>query len=528
MPTIPIHNLGSVGIVTDIPAYELPPEAWTSGGNVRFKDGKVQKCLGHNTIFDPPSIAPLWIHPIYQATQAFWVYAGLTKVYVTDMASHFNITRQTAGVDVDYAATADFKWNGGSLNGLGIFNNGVDPPQMWNPANTSTRLTALTNWPASTTARVIRPAFKYFLIALDVTESGTRYPTVLRWSHPAAPGAVPSSWDYTNPALDAGRTVLADTSGFLLDFAMLGQTGILYKEDSVYIMNYVGGRSIFDIDSLYPDIGLFARECVKPFRGGHFMVTADDIVIHTAGTPRSILTGRQRTTLFGTIDTTFKSRSFVVVNQPKSEVWFCYPETGYSQPNKALIWNWDNGTLGTRELGGSVAFGAFGVINPGAVNQTWDADTGIWDNDSSIWDSRDYDPTNTNVLLARNDVARFLHVDQSNQFSGSNYTSFIERRGLAIIGKDRQGNPKVDRNAIKYVKMITPHVTGPVQVMVGSHTTPDGAITWDGPYSFDPAIDREIPVNVVGPYIAVRVQSTTNGLWEFVNYSLQLEVIGRY
>lgn len=528
MPLIPIHNLGSIGIVTDVPSYELPPEAWTAGQNIRFRDGKVHKFLGQNTVFDPPSIAPLWIQPLYTQTQAWWIYAGLNKVYATDMASHYNITRQTTSVDVNYAASSDIKWNGGVLNGIGILNNGVDPPQMWNPPTSSTKLVALSNWPASTEARVIRVAFKYFLVALDLTEAGTRYPTVLRWSHPAAPGAVPSSWDYTDPTLDSGRTVLADTPGFLLDFLMLGKIGILYKEDSVYTMAYVGGNSIFSIDTLYPDIGLYARECVKAFRKGHFMVTQDDIIIHSGGAPQSILTGRQRTTLFSSIDSTYKVRSFVLANPAKSEMWFCYPTTGHVQPNKALVWNWDNNTLGTRDLDGDIAFGTNGVVNPAAVSQVWDTDSNTWDTDSTIWDARDYDPTNTNILLARYDTARFLHIDQGNQFSAANFTAYVERRGLSIVGRDRAGAWKVDRNAMKYVKRVIPHVSGTCEVLVGSHTTPDGNITWDGPYTFNPATDREVLCNVVGPYIAVRIQSTSNGAWELANYTLDMDVIGSY
>jgi len=530
MPLIPIHNVGTVGIVTDIPSYELPPEVWTDGRNVRFKDSKVQRFLGHTPVFDPPSINPLWLHALYHTTQAFWIYAGLTKVYATDMTTHYNITRQTASVDVDYAATADKKWNGGSLNGIGILNNGVDPPQMWNPPSGSTRLAALSNWPANTTAAVIRPAFKFFLIALDLTEVGTRYPTVFRWSHPAAPGTVPSSWDYTDTTLDSGRAVLADTSGFLLDFAMLGQNGVLYKEDSAYMMQHVGGRSIFHIAPLFPDsgIGLLARDCVKPFRGGHFLVTQDDIVVHSGSAPRSILTGRQRTTLFNRIDSTYKNRAFVYTNFVKSEMWFCYPEAGNTMPNVALVWNWENGSIGHRELGGNISFITNGVVSPPTGATNWDADSGIWDDDSEIWDLRTYDPANTNTIMARYDVAKFLHADKTNQFAGVNFTSYIERRGLAIVGRDRQGNWKVDRNALKYVKRIIPHVTGPCQLMVGSHQTPDGTITWDGPYSFDPSVDREALVNVVGPYIAVRFQSATDGSWELANYTLDLEVIGSY
>lgn len=531
MPVVRVDNVGSLGIIKDIPGYELPPEAWTDGANVRFKDNMVHKFLGHSAVFGTPSIAPLWIQPVYSAAQAFWLYAGATKAYVTDMSAHFNITRQNASsVDVDYSATADIKWNGGVLNGIGILNNGVDDPQMWNPPATSTKLALLSNWPANTKATVIRPAFQYFLFALDLTEAGTRYPQVFRWSHPAAPGAVPSSWDYTDPTKDAGRTPIADTPGALLDHVMLGQAGIMYKEDATYTVQFVGGRSIFSINPLFPDMGLMARECAKAFRGSHFMVTPDDIVVHSGGSPRSILTKRQRTTLFNLIDTTAKARCFVVPNYARSEMWFCYPEAGMLQPSRALVWNWEDGTVGDRQLGGQVAFGTAGNINPSAPAQTWDIDSQVWDADSEVWDTRTFDPSVTSVLLARNDIAKLLQVDRTNQFDSANMTSYVERLGLALIGRDRQGNPKVEPRAVKHVKRILPRILGggSVSVQVGSQMTPDGAVTWQGPFLFDPATDQEILCDVVGRYIGVRLQSTGNVQWAMSGYGLDLSVVGQY
>lgn len=529
MTLVRVDNIGVTGIITDIPGYELPPEAWTAGQNIRFRDNKVQKFLGHSTVFGTPSIAPLWLLPVYAPTAAFWLYPGTAKVYATDMATHANITRQTASVDVDYAATGDVKWNGGVLNGIAILNNGVDAPQMWSPPALGTKLVQLTNWPASTTAQVIRTAFQYFLLALDVTESSTRYPQVLRWSHPAAPGAVPSSWDYTDVTKDAGRTPVADTPGFLLDFAMLGQQGILYKEDSTYSVQYVGGRSIFSIAPLFSDLGLLARECAKAFRGMHFMVTPDDIVIHNGREPKSILTGRQKAALFSRIDATFKPRCFVLPNYGRSEMWFCYPESGQTQPNRALVWNWDSGTLGDRQLGGQIAFGTFGVVNPTALSQVWDSDAAAWDTDSTAWDARLYDPTISSILLARNDTPLLLYPDQTNQFSGTSFISYVERDGLSIVGRDRAGNPKDEPNVIKYVKRILPRIIGgPVDVYVGSQMVQDGLVTWTGPFTFDPATTIEILCNVVGRFICVKFQSTGNVAWELTGYELDMDIVGRY
>src|ERR1044072_3998833 len=43
MPVLPTRGLGSVGIIKDVPATDLPPNAWSDGLNVRFNDGAVER-----------------------------------------------------------------------------------------------------------------------------------------------------------------------------------------------------------------------------------------------------------------------------------------------------------------------------------------------------------------------------------------------------------------------------------------------------------------------------------------------------
>ena len=53
-----IQNLSQYGIIDDIPSTELPENAFTSGSNVRFNDGKVIKCKGWQRVFGVPISAP--------------------------------------------------------------------------------------------------------------------------------------------------------------------------------------------------------------------------------------------------------------------------------------------------------------------------------------------------------------------------------------------------------------------------------------------------------------------------------------
>ena len=117
---INVNNVGAVGVVSDVPATELPLEAWTDARNVRFHEGVVEKFQGHTPVLDPPSIAPYFLMPVQTGSTYFWAYAGLTKVYATEASAHYNITRQTASVDVDYSASATDRWTGGVLGGVGV------------------------------------------------------------------------------------------------------------------------------------------------------------------------------------------------------------------------------------------------------------------------------------------------------------------------------------------------------------------------------------------------------------------------
>lgn len=532
MTIVRFDSVGGAGIIKDVNPYELAPEAWSEGQNVRFRYGRVHKFLGHQAVFGSASVAPYWLLPVQTPTTHYWVYGGLTKVYTTDMSTHFNITRQTAGVDVDYAATADKKWNGCVLNGVPILNNGVDVPQMWTPVSGSQRLAALSNWPAGVTANIVR-GFKNYLLALDVTEAGTRNSRLLRWSHPADPGAVPASWDYTDTTKDAGRVEMSDTPGALLDSVPLLGVNVLYKEDAIYLMQYVGGTFVFRFDKILPRMGgLLATHCACELNGLHFVATQNDIIVHNGREPRSLLDGkrRQQYTSQGFIDQTYKQRSFVVANAAKDEVWFCFPENGHSQPNRAWVFG-GNGTIGDRNLAYDCAFADVGIVNPSAAATTWDSMSGTYDTQARIWDLRTYDPTMSSLVLARSDGTNQLYwADQTNQFAGTSFTAYAERTGLSVTGRDRLGNWKADPTTVKFVRRIVPRVrsNGALNVYVGAQYNKDGAVTWDGPHSFDPATDQEVLCSVTGRFLAVRFESTGNTWWELDGYDLDVEIVGAY
>ena len=481
MPTFEAYNLGSIGVVQDRPAHELPPEAWSTANNIRFQRTNAKRMEGHTQVFGTPSVAPSFVMNVPAGGSTFWIYASLTAAYVFESGVHTDITR-AAGA---YTAANGRDWQGTTLAGIPILNNGADVPQAWLALSAGTDLTNLANWPSTYRAKVIR-AFGPYLIALNTTVSGVNQPHKVKTSHKADPGSVPSSWDHTNPAVDAVEFELTDAqAGEILDGLALGSFFIIYKRSSTHIMRFVGGANVWAADLLFDNSGILNKRCVCAIDNGtkHFVVTQDDLVIHggSRDSKKSTAEETNRAAIFAEMDSSSYLNSFVFENSKQKEVWFCYPTTGHTIPNKAFIYNYGNGTQGFRDFDGLSA--DVGVVSDSS-SDPWSTDVENWSEDVTPWSTAGRlavvygDPTNT----------KLFKLDDGLSFGGSTPIAVLERTGLAFVGKDRAGQPKADYTSRKLATRLWPKISGlsPVSVQVGAQEVLNGVVTWSSVKSFDP------------------------------------------
>ena len=103
MTRIPMDDLGTEGIVKDLPDHSLPLDVCSGGQNVRFNDNKAMKFLGDRLVFNPPAVPPYFAMPVQTADKVFWMYAGLSKVYSFEGGVHTNITRIKTSPDFEPA-----------------------------------------------------------------------------------------------------------------------------------------------------------------------------------------------------------------------------------------------------------------------------------------------------------------------------------------------------------------------------------------------------------------------------------------
>ena len=383
MALIPVNNVGEVGIVKDINPWELPPNVWSDGNNVRAEHGAITKSPGYAEVMATCPIVPLYITNLNTAADNYWIVAGTAAIHVYKDSNDtwYNITRSSGA----YNATAEENWTSTVLGGILVMANGYDDPQFWALTNgepsTSTLMADLSNWPADRECYSMR-AFRSFLVALNINDSSgasdVGYPRLVKWSTEAATQTVPSSWDETSATVDAGEYELADTRGAILDGLPLRDTFMIYKEDSIYSMSYVGTPFIFSFRQLSPSVGVLTKNCVAEFDGGHFFFGNGDIYINDGQKVTSILPHKIRDYVFDFIDGDQYKKSFVVADYGNTEMWACFPtaENTSNQCNKAVVWNWTNQAFTLRDLPNLSHIGYGSIADPNSFT-TWAAATGI-------------------------------------------------------------------------------------------------------------------------------------------------------
>ena len=498
----------------DFPPTKIPKDVFSSGRNVRYNDRGMEKTLGYAPVFGTTLFAPIYALGVQQTSSYEWLYAGLSAIgVVTSAGVHSDITH-VSGV----SGTVDDNWIGGVLNGKAFIGNILNDPMYWD-GNTANKMLTLPGWPAGTKARCFRP-FLNFIIALDVEDGAGSFFNMVKWSASADAGDVPQSWDETDATLNAGETVLADTEGAVIDCLPLFGNNIIYKDNSTYIMQFVGGTFIFNFKQIFYGSGILAQNCVVEVDNRHVVLTKNDIVIHDGRTISSIVNDRVRNGFFKLLNTVNADNSYVIPYYKQNEVWFCIPTGASVKPDLALIWNYRDDKFGFRDLPEPPH------ISPGFINLTddtltWDSDTTPWDDDTTIWNEQyANDRSNELVML---DGTKLQHMDIGQTDDGANIETYIEKLSMAI---DPAG-----RDVILVIAMW-PFFEGTpgdiVHIRIGGQMVQDDPIGWETEQSFVIGVDEKCDCLIKGRYISFSIRSDTGNTWAFHDVGFELSVNERY
>ena len=603
MPLVPIENLGQIGIIKDTPPYNLPPNAWSDGNNVRLLDNGVKKVAGYQEVMATCPFAPYYLHPYLTVSGTYyWIAYGATDIAVWNGSIWTDVTRQTTlqlngatlagassitvdtgaaltaldtsgtldigednsttnsyetlsysardtgtGVitlsgtatnahtddavvtpaggtdtaDSDYGAnTTDRRWTVTNLNGLIVATNGFDTPQMWPLSggipSIGTPFMELRNWTVSTKCKVIR-SFRTFLVGLNWTRTNEE-PRLVKWSTEASYGSPPVTWNENDATLDAGEYELSDTPGDIIDGLPLGDSFIIYKDDSIYIMNYVGTPYIFSFKLMSPTIGLLSKEAVAEFEGGHFFMGNSDFYVCNGQTITPMLSNKLRRTVFDELNGDNYQKCFVAADYVRNEMMACYPSGSSTVVDKALIWNWKDNTFSFRDLPDT------SHINSGIVEitagATWDAATLTWNADSDPWGATNYDNVIKNIVFADVTNTKIFRDNKGNKKDTATMDAYIERSGYDL------GDPQ----SVKFVSAVYPQIevsgNNTVNVYIGRQMSTEDGITWEGPVAFNPNTQSKVSCRISGKYFGIKVMSDTDIDWKLHGLSFEVQQRG--
>jgi hypothetical protein len=489
---------------------------WSDGANVVFRRNRVAKASGASDIGIALTPSPYYIQPYFDETDNTWIVCDYTTIYSTDGA-----TQSLLGSG--FTASASATWTGCNLNSVAVLNNRNNHPQIVNPDThsavvdlpnwnaalsqewiddalagglTQEEIDAINIWNASSRCEVMR-SYKNYLVALDCyDQNGVRYPEMIRWSSGAEAGDVPPSWDAQITNETAGMYSLSDTPGAMLDGLSLGDYFVIYKDDSVWLMQLIGGDFTMSFRKLFGrEGGALSKECIADFEGRHFVMTPDGAYVHNGSQREEVMEKWVYDEWATSVSQTYKTNTKVVTDVPNKEIWIYYPDstTVSGEATRALIWNWDVNKWTIRDLSG-INYISLGRVEP--------------------------DDITFKLVMADATNKKLYENETGTQELGVDFTGFVERIGLDF-GDDR---------VLKYVSRIVPHIRNstptpaPVTIKIYAEEVITESPTEELSVVFTPGTDHDIDCHLVGRWIGVRFEGTE--LFDMTGFTIEWEPAG--
>jgi hypothetical protein len=328
VPIVRLRDLASKGIVTDQDPYSLPVGAFSTGVNVRFRNGKVS----------PAPVFRAVKQPLAEANPRYSFTAGIGNTN-NDLFLGYRSGRvyyYANGVETDYSPVGytvvdvDAHWTSYTIGNLVYVNREGRPPWYLLPSTSqfkdlsaATYATSADKWDPTWTARIIAQCGGS-VVALNVTKGATQYPTMVKTSSLVQTGSIPSSWDITNPATLATENILQAMDGEIMDACQLGSDLIIYGQREAWRMHADGSTFVYSYTKLSSAKGVLNTNCSIELDGKNYCFGIDDIWMHDGISEQSLCDQQTRDFIFGSLNIAQADKCVVQFNPRLNEIYFGY------------------------------------------------------------------------------------------------------------------------------------------------------------------------------------------------------------
>ena len=532
---VPVEQVGQVGIIKDTPTYSLPPNAFSDGLNVRFVDNGVEKLDGYLEVMKDCPIYPQHLVFVNQDEKDYWIVFGnnvpitrasvnlAIQLYNPSDSQWYNLT-PINGIQVQSADVWSAEWNGRILYATyGGLENLYWPMGTDNKFDITKKFKSFT--PKSPTNEdrkfISMYSFKSHVIGLGVNYPDYSNPYMVQWSTPMGTYEEPTAgkWDLLDDTLDAGEYELNETKGVIVGGRQLGDSFMVYKEDCVYVMNYIGPPFMFGFKVMAKDIGMLSRNGIDVFDGGHVFIGNNNVYLNNGQNIIPLLSDKLQSEMFDDISGDNYFRAFVVADKLNTEMLIAWPSHSSRHCDRGIIWNWRTGTMSLRDLP-NIDHACEGVVNL-TQGEKWDDTFGEWDTRIDKWGERSYFNVLQELVFAGYGDKKMYRSGTGNKADTENMYSVIERTGYDL------GDP----GSVKFVRAVWPKISvsgsNTVNVSVCSQMSPDDPLNWEGPYQYNPDMQSKVSCRVTGKYFGIKVESEGDFTWRLHGYEFDMDQAGR-
>ena len=545
MPIAKVRGLSQFGILTDVDAYNLPPQAFSRGVNVRFRKGSVERA----PIFRRIDVELEEEDPRYVASNL--PTSGFDALYI----GHLNgrVTTLTGGASVDISvfgyveADSELPYTSCNLQEVFYFNRGDRVPWSFEPSDTE--FGNLANWDTNWRCQILRSCGGA-LCAFHITGAGGTpsisgtFPTMVLTSEFALVQNEPADWDFSDPNSNATQNTLGGMQGPIVDAMNFGDDMIIYGTKEAWLMQADGSDDIWSYRKLPFDRGVLNTNCAVEVEGYHYVFGIDDIWRHDGNSMESVVDQKVREYIFNNMDLQKAHRCFIFHDKARKELRFCYVSgddmTGFVNNdgcNRAAVYDLKEGTWTFDDL--PYVYGmAFANINTAGL--TWASVTDTWETISGTWLGQGDGLKRVSVAVGDVDATYSLQLSIyaiDNQGPGALVTAPVDTNAtlgwrLHRDGIDLDELEEVrDLRGYKYLSRLMPQArledgAEPISFQLGSADNYNQIPVFIDAQTYDADTETSIDCAVAGRYLSLRIEHDDYHWVRLTGFDLDLENLG--
>ncbi len=372
------------------------------------------------------------------------------------------------------------------------------------------------------------------------------------WSHFAVNKDIDVAWNDADPTKNSGWNFLGGSGGPIVDGKSLRDTFFIYRERSVWQMQYVGGINVFSFKESFDDAGVLGLDCVAEVEGWHYVVGQSDVYRHNGVQKQSIADGVVRRKIFETIHPDYTDNVFITTKYNDKEIWVCVPDAVDTiklpdgDPRKgacstAFVYNWVENHWSRKKMPW-VTCGTYCILSIPENDISWEAKQwggplvnhegsyvagGTWQEATPTWNdvSFKYNPSEWgqaigSAIIDPDDNTNTIYTTISDpMYDGKNFSAYVEKKWIEL---------DADKKSTCMVTRVYPGVrNGKVKVyMAGTQTMMEG-LNWKYVGEFDPNRDMHIACRITGRFVHIRFEIPEESRAEINSWWMDYTVLGR-